>query len=67
MNTYIKFGKILSICSQDIVENKFLTSIKGHNSVINVPKITGTNPNLDLVKINAYVTHHAKRDELGVI
>ena len=33
--------------------NKILT-IKGHNSVTNKQKITGNNPNLDIVSINAY-------------
>ena len=31
-----------------------LTLIKGYNSVTNKQNITGNNPNLDLVKINAY-------------
>ena len=39
--------KILSI-------NKILTSIKGHNSVKNRPKITCIRQNMDLVFINAY-------------
>ena len=34
--------------------NKILTSIKGHNSVTNQQKITGNNPNLEIVNINAY-------------
>ena len=51
INPYIKFGKILSICSQ----NKILTSIKGYNSVTNVPKMMHTNHNIDLVNINAYI------------
>ena len=34
--------------------NKILTSIKGHNSVTNKLKVTGNNPNLDIVNINAY-------------
>ena len=29
-------------------------SIKGHSSVTNLRKMTGNNPNLDLVKINTY-------------
>ena len=33
--------------------NKILTSIKGHNSVINLQKLTHNNPNLGLVNINA--------------
>ena len=39
--------KILSI-------NKILTSIKGHNSVKNRPKITCFEYNMDLVYINVY-------------
>ena len=31
-----------------------LTLIKGHNSVTNLWKMTGNNPNLDSVNINAY-------------
>ena len=32
----IKFGEILSICSQDIEQNEILKSNKGHNSVTKV-------------------------------
>ena len=31
------------------------TSTQGHNSVINLWKMTGTNPNLDLANINAFI------------
>ena len=41
------FLKILSV-------NKNLASIKGHNSVKNLRKITGNNNNLDLVNASAY-------------
>ena len=34
--------------------NKNLTSVKGHNSGTNVPKMMCNNPNLDLVNINAH-------------
>ena len=34
--------------------NEILTSIKGHNSVINFWKLMCNNPNLDVVNINAY-------------
>ena len=34
--------------------NEILTSIKGHNSVINLRKLTRNIPNLDIVNINAY-------------
>ena len=32
MNAYIKFGEILSICSQDIERKLNFDQIKGHNS-----------------------------------
>ena len=55
VNAQAKLGQIPSICSQDIEQNQnILTSIKGHNSVINLWKLTHYNPNLDLVNINAY-------------
>ena len=34
--------------------NEILTSIKGHNSVTNLRKMTANNPNLDIVNINSY-------------
>ena len=34
--------------------NEILTSMKGHNSVINLQKLSHNNPNLELVNINAY-------------
>ena len=36
---------------------------KGHNSVVNLRKLTNNNPNPDLVKINAY----AKFDQIPSI
>ena len=51
MQNFFKFHLIvLNILSG----NEILTSIKGHNSVINLRKLTCNNPNLDLVNINAY-------------
>ena len=35
-------------------ENEILTSIKGHNSATNLQKMSGNNPNQDLVNINVY-------------
>ena len=35
--------------------NEILKSIKGHNSVTNLRKMTGNNPNLDLVNMKAYI------------
>ena len=40
MNAYIKFGQILSVCSQDIE----LKNFKGHNSVTNLRKMAVTIP-----------------------
>ena len=38
MNVYTKFGKILSICSQDIEQKRRSESIKGHDSVSKLQK-----------------------------
>ena len=43
--------------------NKILTSIKGHNSVINLRKLMRYNAHLDLVSVNAY----AKFDQIPSI
>ena len=50
MNVYIKIGKILPICSQDIKRKQIRMSIK----VTNLRKMTGNNPSLDIVNVNAY-------------
>ena len=55
MNAYLKFGEILSICSQDIERNKMLDYIKGHNSGKNLWKMMQNDPKLDLVIFNAYL------------
>ena len=34
--------------------NEILTSIKGHNSVANLQKMTLYNPNLDLINVNVF-------------
>ena len=47
-DVHTKFGRILSIRSQDI-ERKRNSDIKGHNSVKILRKMTGNNPKLDLV------------------
>ena len=59
VNINEKFGKILSISSQDIEQkqkNKFkiLTLVMCHNSVTNVQNLMCNKPKLDLVNINAY-------------
>ena len=48
MNVYIKFGKVLLICSQSI-ERQFCYSVP------NSRKMAGNNPNLDLVNIYVYI------------
>ena len=35
--------------------NEILTSIKGHNSDTNLRKMTGNNPGVDLLNMNAYI------------
>ena len=55
----------MQMCIQNLVKfcplvlkllsgNEILTSIKGHNSVANLQKMTLYNPNLDLVIANLY-------------
>ena len=46
--------KFCSLVLKILRENEILTSIKGHNSVANLQKMTLYNPNLDLVKVNVY-------------
>ena len=55
MNADIKFGKILTIDSQDTERNEILTQIKAHNSGTNLQQMTCNNPKLDPVKMNAYI------------
>ena len=55
----------MQMCIQNLVEfcqlvlkilsgNEILTSIKDHNSVANLRKMTLYNPNLDLINVNVY-------------
>ena len=55
MNAYIKFGEILTICSQDIERKRNIGVNKGHNSGTNMQKKTCNNCKLDLVNMNAYI------------
>ena len=49
-DVHTKFGRILSICSQDIERGyEILASIQGLNTVKILRKMTGNNPKLDLV------------------
>ena len=55
MNEFIKFGEICQIVLKILNRNIILMSINGHNSVTNKSHMTGNNPNLDIVNINAYI------------
>ena len=46
INAYIKFGEIMSVCSQDIERKR--------NSGTNVRKMMCNYPHVDLVNINTY-------------
>ena len=54
VNAYTKFVKIPSIPSQDIERKQNSDITKGHIFVVNSRKWTRNNPNLELVKVNAY-------------
>ena len=54
MNANIKFGEIMSICSQDIGRKQILAYFKGHNTGTNVRKMICNNSNVDLVNMNTY-------------
>ena len=53
INAYIKFVKLMTICSQDIERKRNLGQIKDHYSSTNVRNKSCDNPNIDLVNINA--------------
>ena len=56
INTFTKFGEILSICPQDIEQKQILMPYRGHNFVTYLWKTTGKNPiDTDLVNINAFI------------
>ena len=69
MNAYIKFGEILSLCSQDIernrnlIMNKIQTLVKGHNFITNAWKMMCNNPNQDLININVYTKIVSEYDQ----
>ena len=42
-------------CLRILGGNVILVSIKGHNSLINLRKMTANDPNVDLVNINSYI------------
>ena len=53
MNVYYKIWRN-SIVLYILSRNEILTSINGHNCVMNLQNMTDNNPNIDLVYINAY-------------
>ena len=53
-DVHTKFGRILSIRSQDLSGNEILTSIKGRNSLKILRKMTGNNPKLALVNVDVH-------------
>ena len=55
MNAYIKFGEMMSICSQDIEWKRNFSVNQGPYSDTGVGKMTCNNIELDLVNINAYI------------
>ena len=55
MNVYIKFGKVLLICSESIERQCYFGDNQGPNSVPNLRKMTGNKPNLRLDLVNIYV------------
>ena len=55
INSYIKFGENLSICSQGIERKLNFGVNQGHNAGTNVRKMMCNNPNVDLSKMNAFI------------
>ena len=60
MPNLIKFHQFVH---KILCRNKIMMITKGHNSVVNMRKGTCNNPNLDVVKVNAY----AKFDQIPSI
>ena len=55
INAYIKYlEKFCQFFLKILSGNKKVTSIKGHNSVSKLQKMTGNIPNLNLININAH-------------
>ena len=46
----------ISLIHSPVIEwKRNFDNSKGHNSVVNLQKLTCNNPNVDLIKVNAYV------------
>ena len=55
VNVYTKFKKKFCLLVLMILSgNEILTSIKGHNSVANLPNMPLYNLNLDIINVNVY-------------
>ena len=65
MNTYIKFGEIISIGSQDIERKQFFCVNKGHNSDTNMQKMMCNNhkQHVDLANMNADIKFGEKMSD----
>ena len=48
--------KICPLVLKILSGKEILTSIKGHNSVANLRKMTLYNPNLDLINVNVFIS-----------
>ena len=55
MNAYIKLVKFCQLVLKVLSVNEILALIKGHYSGTNVRKMMCSNPNVDLVNMNAYI------------
>ena len=55
MNAYIKFGEILSICSQDIERKRNSGINQGPQLLYKWAKMMFYNPNVDIVNMNTYI------------
>ena len=55
MNAYIKFGEILSICSEDNERRRNFGVNQGPELWYKCAKMMCGNPNVDLVNMNAYI------------
>ena len=55
INSYIKFGQNLSICSQDIQRTRNFGVNQGSLLSYKCAKMMCNNPNVDLVNMNAYI------------
>ena len=53
-NVYTNFVKLCPLVLKILSGNKIMTSIKGHNSVVNLQNLILYNTNLDIIYVNVY-------------